>query len=226
MASGQRSAVSFKEGSGVEEIVVIGGGGHAKVVIGILRKISSYQLLGYTDLKDRGMVLGAIYLGPDEKLSVQSDTKDELSAVLAIGQVGLGNLRFEVWDRLKSPRLSFPTIVSPDAIVNDQVSCAEGVVVMDGAVINPGAKIGLGAIINTNCTIEHDVELADWVHVAPGATISGGVKVGRFSMIGAGATVIEGRKIADGCVVGAGATVVNDLEEPGVYVGCPARRIK
>jgi sugar O-acyltransferase (sialic acid O-acetyltransferase NeuD family) len=226
MASGQRLGVFLKAGSVVEEVIVIGGGGHAKVVIGILRKISSYRLLGYTDLEDRGIVLDAIYLGSDEKMNAQIATKDQLNAVLAIGQVGLGKFRSEVWNRLKSPRFSFPTILSPDAVVNEQVSCAGGAVVMDGAVINPGAKIGFGAIINTNSTIEHDVELADWVHVAPGATISGGVKVGRFSMVGAGATVIEGRKIADECVVGAGATVVNDLEEPGVYVGCPARRIK
>lgn len=212
--------------AGSEEIVVIGGGGHAKVVIGILRKISSYRLLGYTDLEDRGIVLDAVYLGSDDKMSTQFATKRDLSALLAIGQVGLGKFRSEVWSRVKSPRLSFPTIASPDAVVNEQVSCAGGVVVMDGAVINPGAQIGFGAIINTNSTIEHDVELADWVHVAPGATISGGVKVGRFSMIGAGATVIEGRKIAEGCVVGAGATVVDDLGESGVYVGCPARRIK
>jgi acetyltransferase-like isoleucine patch superfamily enzyme len=97
---------------------------------------------------------------------------------------------------------------------------------MDGSVINIGATLGRGAIVNTNSTIEHDVELADWVHVAPGATVSGGVTVGRFSMIGAGATVIEGIKIAARCMVGAGATVVDDLTEPGVYVGSPARRIR
>ena len=98
--------------------------------------------------------------------------------------------------------------------------------VMDGAVINSGAIVGMGVIVNTNSTIEHDVALDEWVHIAPGATICGGVTVGRFSMIGAGATVIEGIKIAAGCIVGAGATVVHDLMEPGTYVGSPARRIR
>jgi sugar O-acyltransferase (sialic acid O-acetyltransferase NeuD family) len=226
MAESQRSEFSLRTIPGANKIVVVGGGGHAKVVIGILRKIPSYDLLGYTDLEDRGPALGASYLGSDEKISARCVQKDKLSAVLAIGQVGLGEVRSEIWKRMKSPCLSFPTIVSPDAVVNNGVSCAEAVVVMDGAVVNPGAKIGIGAIINTNSTVEHDVELADWVHVAPGATISGGVKVGRFSMVGAGATVIEGRRVADGCVVGAGAVVVSDLEEAGIYVGCPARRIK
>jgi sugar O-acyltransferase (sialic acid O-acetyltransferase NeuD family) len=210
----------------MDVIVVVGGGGHAKVVIGILRKLKRHRILGYTDLKDNGAVVGAPYLGSDRELATLAVGPGNLNAVLALGQVGLGKPRYELWTRLHSPALSFPLIVSPDAIVNEGTSGGEGAVVMDGAVINTGAVIGRGAIVNTNSTIEHDVVLADWVHVAPGATISGGVAVGRFSMIGAGATVIEGIKIADGCIVGAGATVVHDLTEPGVYVGCPARRIR
>jgi sugar O-acyltransferase (sialic acid O-acetyltransferase NeuD family) len=207
-------------------IAVVGGGGHAKVVVNVLRKLNRYEILGYTDLQDRGVVLGSRYLGPDTSLRALSAGNEKLNIVIALGQVGLGEPRYELWTRLRSPVVSFPFIVSPNAIVNEEVSGGEGAVVMDGAVINCGATIGLGAIVNTNSTIEHDVTLADWVHVAPGATISGCVTIGRFSMIGAGATVIEGIHIASGCMVGAGATVVHDLTEPGVYVGCPARRIK
>jgi sugar O-acyltransferase (sialic acid O-acetyltransferase NeuD family) len=207
-------------------IVVIGGGGHAKVVISILRKLKRHRILGYTDLKDNGVLVGVPYLGSDSELEALAVERSKVNAVLAVGQVGLGKQRHALWTKLDSLALSFPLIVSPDAIVNEEVSGGEGAVVMDGVVINSGAKIGLGAIVNTNSTIEHDVVLEDWVHVAPGATISGGVTVGRFSMIGAGATIIEGKKIAAGCLVGAGATVVRDLTEPGVYVGSPARRIK
>jgi len=210
----------------MDAIVVVGGGGHAKVVISILRKLNRYRILGYTDLKDNGAVAGVPYLGSDRELAALAARSNNLNAVLALGQVGLGEQRYELWTRLHSTVLSFPLIVSPHAVVNEGVSGGEGAVVMDGAVINSGASVGRGAIVNTNSTIEHDVALDDWVHVAPGATISGGVMVGRFSMIGAGATVIEGIRIAAGCIVGAGATVVHDLTEPGVYVGTPACRVK
>lgn len=210
----------------MDPIVVVGGGGHAKVVISILRKLKCYRILGYTDPKDNGVVLGVPYLGLDGALATLAVGPDKLGIALALGQIGLGEQRFKLWTRLATPALCFPFIVSPGAVVNEGVSGGEGVVVMDGAVINTGATIGRGAIVNTNGTVEHDVVLEDWVHVAPGATISGGVTVGRFSMIGAGATVIEGIKIAAGCMIGAGATVVRDLAEAGVYVGTPARRIK
>jgi sugar O-acyltransferase (sialic acid O-acetyltransferase NeuD family) len=225
MANHPESQGNHKTGSSVQEIVVIGGGGHAKVVIAILRKIASYQIVGYTDREDRGLILGATYIGTDADFSAHAGTKQR-NAVIAVGQVGLGDVRCGVWERVKSGFVSFPMVISPNAIVNEGVAGGECSIVMDGAVVNSGAKIGHGAIINTNSTVEHDVELSDWVHVAPGATLSGAVKVGRFSMIGAGATVIEGRTIVERCVVGAGATVVDDLREPGIYVGCPARRIK
>ena len=89
-----------------------------------------------------------------------------------------------------------------------------------------GARIGRGAILNTHATIEHDVVLEDWVHIAPGATLSGGVTIGHGSMIGAGATVIEGIRIPPGTFIGAGSTVIHSLTEPGVYAGSPARRIR
>lgn len=209
-----------------DEIVVIGGGGHAKVVISILRKLNGPRILGYTDRMDHGAILGVPFIGPDRELASLEARPKKLAAVLAVGQVGLGEKRFKLWAELQLPSLYFPFIVSPHAIFNEGVSGGEGALVMDGAVINSGTSIGRGTIVNTNSTIEHDVALEDWVHVAPGATISGGVKVGRFSMIGTGATVIEGVKIVTGCMVGAGAVVVHDLTEPGLYVGSPARRIK
>jgi sugar O-acyltransferase (sialic acid O-acetyltransferase NeuD family) len=224
--AGPNHKLSMEIRNDTESIVVVGGGGHAKVVISILRKLGRYQILGYTDPKNNGVVAGVPYLGPDSKLNGMAVGSKQLNVVLALGQIGRGEQRFKLWTRLGSSALSFPMIISPSAIVNEEVSGGEGAAVMDGAVINPGATIGLGAIVNTHSTVEHDVVLEDWVHVAPGATICGGVTVGRFSMIGAGATVIEGIKIAPGCMIGAGSTVVRDIVEGGVYVGTPARRIK
>lgn len=206
--------------------MVVGGGGHAKVVVSVLRKLGSYRILGYTDLNDRGAVLGARWLGSDDTLASLARDSKSLHCALGLGQVGLGNARRELWERLQPYRMMFPHLISPDAVVNSEVAVGQGTVVFDGAVVNPGVRLGSGVIVNTNSTIEHDVIVEDWVHIGPGATISGGSRIGAFSMIGAGAVVIEGRNIVDGCFVGAGATVISDLREPGVYVGCPARRIR
>ena len=210
----------------MDAIALIGGGDHARVVLSILKKLNRFRLVGYTDMKNTGSLSGIAYLGNDDRLSAAAVENEPLSAVLALGQTGLGTQRWKLWSHLAGLRLLFPAVVSPDAIGNEGVAVGEAVVVMDGAVINCGAAIGRGAIVNTNSTIEHDVSLADWVHVAPGATICGGSRIGRFSMVGAGATVIQGIKVAEGCLIGAGATVVKDLNEAGVYAGCPAIRLR
>jgi sugar O-acyltransferase (sialic acid O-acetyltransferase NeuD family) len=210
----------------MSDLIVVGGGGHAKVVISIISKLGCYRLLGYTDLKDRGKLLDVPFLGSDEVLKSSSVKSPKPDLVLGLGQVGLGDLRRELWERLRPYAMNFPPLVSPDATVNEAVSIADSAVVCDGAVVNAGAHLGCGAIVNTNSTIEHDVVLEEWVHVGPGATICGDTLVGERSMIGAGAVVIEGIKIIAGCLVGAGATVTRDLNDPGVYVGSPARRIR
>ena len=210
----------------MEEIVLIGGGDHARVVLGILKKLNRYRIVGYTDVKNTSSLPGVTYLGNDEALAEVARKQNDLCAVLTVGQTGLGTQRCKLWSDLAGMRLAFPALVSPNAIVNEGVTIGEAAVVMDGAVINCGAAIGRGAIVNTNSTVEHDVSLADWVHVAPGATICGGSRIGRFSMVGAGATIIQGIEIAEGCLVGAGATVVKNLNEAGIYAGCPARRIR
>lgn len=210
----------------MDDIVLIGGGGHAKVVVSILRKLKRFNVLGYTDLKNNGAFLDVPHLGDDGVLKTMAADGRLLNAALGVGQVGLGRARSELCERLSSLGMKFPVIVSPNAIVNEGVDLGDGTVVMDGAVVNSGAAAGKAVIVNTSSVIEHDVILGDWVHVAPGVTISGGTKIGDRSMIGAGAVIIEGRSIAADCLIGAGAVVIHDLTEPGVYVGCPARRIR
>ena len=206
--------------------MAVGGGGHAKVVLGILKKLKCYRILGYTDLQDRGELLRVPYLGCDGDLASLSDPGEISESGAGCGAGGRGDKAARNLTRVNSPALCFPAIVSPDGTVNEEVSLGECAVVMDGAVINYGARIGQGAIVNTNSTIEHDVVAGDWVHVGPGATISGGARIGHYSMVGAGATVIEGINITEGCIIGAGAVVVRYLTIAGTYVGCPARRIK
>ena len=166
------------------------------------------------------------YLGRDGVLRAVLETHACCAAVIGVGKVDASDLRVTL--QRESGALGFvsPPIVSPRAVVNEEVELGGGTVVFDGAVVNSGAIVGELCILNTNCTVEHDCRLGDNVHVAPGATLSGDVSVGDGCMIGAGATVIQGVAICSGCMIGAGAVVVADIVDPGVYAGNPARRIR
>ena len=208
-----------------DKIVIIGGGGHAKVLISILAK-SGWDIVGYTDTRDRGALLSAPYLGDDSMLPSLLDRLGRCSAIVGIGKVDASLSRAEAQHHVEALGFDVPVIVSPNAVVNAGTGLGPGSAIFDGAVVSTGTVIGKACIINTNSTVEHDCHLGDNVHVAPGATVSGGVTVESHSVIGAGAIVIQGISICSGCLCGAGAVVTEDIAVPGTYVGRPARRVE
>jgi len=210
----------------MDKIIVIGGGGHAKVIISILKKLRAYEILGYVEKDNKGAILGVPYIGDDQELKKIIETKKATLAVLGVGHITDYTRRVELYQQMTALGYTFPKIVSPHAIINDEVEIGDGTVVMDGVVVNSGARIGKGCIVNTRSSVDHDCEIGDFVHLAPGAILSGGVHVGSYTFIGAHATVINYKKIAEKCIIGAGAVVVRDCLESGTYVGVPARRVK
>ncbi len=207
----------------MDNIVLVGGGGHAKVIAGMIARGGLFQLTGYTDPCDRGPLAGSPYLGDDDALP--SLTADVPFAALGIGHSESARVRREVFARLLGMGFSFPPIVAPGAHAAESGGLAAGVAVMDGAVVQPGARIGQCAIVNSNATVEHDCRIGEFTHVAPGAVLCGGAEAGDDTLVGAGAVVLPGRVVVARCTIGAGAVVTTDCREPGTYAGVPARRI-
>lgn len=206
----------------MKKIVVIGGGGHAKVIISILKKLGDFEITGYTDTTDKGILLGISYLGTDDFLS-KLFTTDTKHAVIGIGQLKSSLIRNKIITKVKKNGFEFPAIISPTAIINEEVEIGEGTVVMDGVVINSGTRIGSFSIINTKASIDHDCKIGNYTHIAPGVTLSGEVNVGNNVLIGTGASVIQGKKIVDDVIVAAGSCVMGYILQKGTYIGVPAR---
>jgi UDP-perosamine 4-acetyltransferase len=210
----------------VGNIVIVGGGGHGKVLISLLKK-GDYHILGYVDPQDRGAVLGVPHLGDDSVLEGVLHRYPRCRAALGVGRVdGTSSVGHQLLVQLEELGFIVPVIVSPQAVVNEEVTLGPGTVVFDGAVVNSGTVIGRGCILNTNSTVEHDCRLGHYVHVAPGAALSGGVSLGDNCMVGVGACIVQGVRVAAGCLIGAGTVVVRDLDETGIYVGSPARKLR
>jgi sugar O-acyltransferase (sialic acid O-acetyltransferase NeuD family) len=207
-----------------QSVVVIGGGGHATVVMAVLVRLPEFHTLGYVDPRDCGEPFGIQRLGGDEVLPDLS-AGGQTAAVLGVGKVRAGLHRVSLLDRLGEMGFALPVVVAPSAQIGSGSCLGPGTVVMDGVVIQPGCVVGRAGILNTGAVVDHDCVLGDDVHIGPSATLSGNVRVGDGCMIGVGAAVIQGVRISSGCTIGAGAAVVRDCTEPGVFVGVPARRI-
>ena len=206
------------------EIVLVGGGGHCKVVISIIKKLDTFNITGISDLKENlgKEVLGIMTKYTDDQLEELHD-KGIKYALVTLGSVGNPDNRIRLFEMLKQIGFEIPVIISKNAIVDESVEMDEGTVIMPGVIINPGTKIGKNCIINTGAIIDHDCMIGDHVHIAPGVTLSGSVKIGTGSHIGTGASAIHGIEIGSRVIVGAGSVVVNTIQDNKKVMGVPAR---
>jgi len=118
------------------------------------------------------------------------------------------------------------TVVHPDATLSAHAQVGAGCFLAARSVIAPRARLGACVIVNHGAVVDHDVVVGDFSHVAPNVTLGGGARVGSRVLVGAGTAVLPGVSICDDAVIGAGSVVTENLAEPGVYAGAPARRIR
>lgn len=203
------------------KIVMIGQGGHSKVIRDMVLENKEYQLVGYLDDKyDDLMVSDALYFGPISAAHEMSQWFDQVKFVIAIGN---NSCRKLVANQLGFPDYQYMTLIHKKAVVSPSVKIGYGTVVMANTVINVDVQLGNHVIINTGSVVEHDNKIGDYVHISPRATLTGNVIVEEGTHIGAGATVIPNVKIGKWSTIGAGATVINDIPSHCTAVGIPAK---
>jgi UDP-perosamine 4-acetyltransferase len=205
-----------------ESVIIIGAGGHAKVVIELMRAKGRYQIAGCTALSKSGSILdNVLILGTDDVLPALL-SKGVRKAFIAIGD---NLLRLRLLAKVSEMGFELINVVSPNAVVSPSATLGRGIAIMAGAVINASAQIGNGAIINTNASVDHDCCIGDGVHIGPGSALAGNVVVGPESILGAGTTVIPSVRIGRRTIIGAGSVLIRDIPDEATAVGVPARII-
>lgn len=206
-------------------LVILGAGGHARVVAEAAR-ILGLSLAGY--LAPQAAELGHAphlrHLGDDGAiptlLAAGHDFILGMGFVDAVGAARRAGLAAQI------PQDRLARLVHPAAVVSPSARIAPGVFVAVGAILGTGSEAGPGAILNSGAIIDHDCRVGTNSHVAIGARISGEVTVGQDCLIGAGATIRQGLRIGDGAVVAAGAVVLRDVVPGSTVAGVPARLLE
>jgi sugar O-acyltransferase (sialic acid O-acetyltransferase NeuD family) len=211
-----------------EQVVGLGAGGHAKVLIEILRTHDCFELVGLLDpnseLKGKD-ILGIPVLGDDTML-LDLKAKGIRHFFIGIGSVGDASKRKRVYEEGLALKMEPVTSIHPGAIISPSVEMGKGCMVMAGVVINACVRLGDNVIVNTGAVLDHDCCIGSHVHVATGAHLSGTVRVGEGAHIGAGAVILNNVHVGDGAVVGIGAAVIRDVAPNDVVVGVPARSLQ
>lgn len=205
-----------------QSFIIVGAGGHASVVAGMLRGLDA-PILGITD-RDRSRVGARILdipiLGDDEVLAGFDTERIRLANGLGISpsaskggppNPGTGPRR-RLYQKLSADGFVFPALRHPSAVIAGAVEVAEGAQIMAGAVIQPRAVIGENTVVNTSASIDHDCIVGAHAFIAPGAILCGTVHIGAGALIGAGAVILPGVVIGENAVVGAGACIRRDVE--------------
>ena len=118
-------------------VVIVGAGGHAKVVIELIRAAGEFRIVGCTDpgavARD---VLGVPLLGSDDVLPrVFADGTRH--AFLAVGD---NSARQALAAKVGALGFEFMNAVSPQAVVSPSASLGHGIAIMNGAILNACAR--------------------------------------------------------------------------------------
>lgn len=212
----------------MDKIVLVGAGGHCKVIIDIINSAYLKEIVGITDksfIDGNDSILEYPVLGNDDILPelFKNGVSDAFVCVGALGNI---EVRDRIFYKLKQIGFTIPSLVHKNACVSQYAEVSEGTCFMAGAVVNPGTVIGENCIINTCAVIEHDCVIGRNTHISPNACVAGGVIIGEGCHIGMGSNVIQGISIGDNVTIGAGAVVISDIPSNSTAVGIPAKLIE
>ncbi len=207
------------------ELLMIGGGGHARVVQEVLRE-AGHELYGYVAPDENGLKISAsLTTGQLDRYSDEHalgfDPEDFL-LINGLGSTSDLTLRASVFEKYKAAGFNFLQTSAQTSHISESAHLLEGVQVMHMAVVHSLSIIHENTIINTGAIVEHDTIIGAHSHISVGAVLCGNVTVGERTHIGANATILQGVKIGSNCIIGAGAVVLHDVPDNHVAVGVPA----
>lgn len=204
-------------------VILIGNGGHAKVLYNIL-KLQNTHVLGCA-VEDSIVGLPLPILGNDALIQANYQP-DEVVLVNGIGSTQNTTLRKKIYEQYKKKGYHFASVIHPSVILPIHCKLGEGVQLMAGVVIQPDVEIGENSIVNTRVSIDHDCKIGNHVHLAPGTTLSGNVQVSHGTHIGTGTTIIQGITIGSNSTIGAGSVVTKNIPATTLALGIPAKEVR
>ena len=208
----------------MKNIVIIGAGGFGREVAALIQDInlveSKWNFLGFIDEAVQGeTVEGYPVLGNMDDLA-KMDPKP--CAAIAIADSAA---RERLVNVCKEMGIALPSLIHPTVVIGPKVVIGEGCIIGRNAAFTTNVQVGNYCILNIYCTFGHDTRVEDYVSMMSHTAIAGDVVIGRGCYFGLHCTVINLVTITAGCTFGAGCVVARNIDEPGTYVGVPAKRI-
>ena len=200
----------------VKKIIIIGCGGHSKILIDIILSLNNYEIVGFYD----DNIIGLFYNYPIFGKVNEIVNDSECYYIIGIGNNKIRKFIFEKYNFL-----NWDTLIHPNSIISRNATIKKGSVVCAGSVIQTEVIIGENCIINTNCNVDHESLIGNHSSICPGSVICGRVIIEDFCFIGANSTIIEKLQIGYGSIIGAGSVIIRNVLPNSKVVGNPGKII-
>lgn len=210
----------------MNDLYIIGAGGFGKEVAWLAERINEvktqWDIKGFIDddsslwhtiIDDYEVLGGVSYL-------------ENVNGAYVVCAVGSAKTRKVIIEKIKGYDINYATLIDPSVIMSKRVTVGEGTIICAGTIITVDITIGNNVIINLDCTLGHDDIIHDYVTMYPSVNVSGCCEIGECVELGTGMQLIQGLSVAPGTILGASACAVRNIDESGVYVGAPAKKIK
>ena len=191
---------------------LIGAGGHAQEV---RAHIGDFTMKCFVD--DTYWKPNKDYVFP---LSEFNPTEYEV--LIAVGN---SKDRYDIVNRLPKETKYF-TYIHSSAQLLSSIHIGEGSFIGANCVLTHNINIGKHAVLNRAVHIGHDCMVGDYFSAMPGSIVSGNVTIYDCVYLGTNSSIKEKLTIHSLSTIGLNSGVVKDINEPGTYVGVPAKKIK
>jgi sugar O-acyltransferase (sialic acid O-acetyltransferase NeuD family) len=191
-------------------LILIGAGGHARACIDVIEHLGTLEIAGLIGTKEelQHECMGYRVIATDSDLPKLA--KQYQYALITVGQIKSPLVRQSLYRQALALGFKLPAITSPTAHVSRHAVVGDGTIVMHGAIVNAGARVGNNCIVNSNALIEHDATVGDHCHISTGAIVNGTANIGLGSFVGSGSIIKQGITLGSNCVVGMGLSVRHD----------------
>jgi UDP-perosamine 4-acetyltransferase len=207
------------------DVVLIGAGGHGRVVLDILREAGVHRPVGFLDADPQltGKTVGGLAVLGQLNYLPKLKAQKVKGVIISIGD---NHPRRQYFRKVAEAGFELVNAVHPSSTVSATAKLGRNIVIAAGAVVSTEAQLADSVIVNTSAVVDHECQIGQAVHICPGAMLAGRVSVGDETFIGMGCNIIQCLRIGARAVVGAGAVVIGDVPDEATVVGVPAKIIR